>query len=64
MISGAVIKSRMARDQCPGWLVERSSGVGWLAIRGAVIISWMARDRCPGRLVERLCSCLRSKNTL
>ena len=22
----------MARDQCPGWLVERSSGVGWLVI--------------------------------
>ena len=43
----------MAHDRCPGWLVERSSGVGWLAIRGAVIISWMARDRCPGWLVER-----------
>ena len=34
-------------------MVERSSGVGWLAIRGAVIISWMARDRCPGWLVEQ-----------
>ena len=48
-----VIKNWMARDRCPGWLVERPSGVGWLAIRGAFIISWMARDRRPGWLVER-----------
>ena len=32
MISEAVIISWMARDRCPGWLVERSSGVGWLVI--------------------------------
>ena len=31
-IRGAVIISWMARDRCPGWLVERSSGVGWLVI--------------------------------
>ena len=31
-IRGAVIISWTARDQCPGWLVERSSGVGWLVI--------------------------------
>ena len=50
----------MERSSLVGWfvivfrngLVERSSGVGWLAIRGAVIISWMARDLCPGWLVE------------
>ena len=32
VIRGAVIISWMARDRCPDWLVERSSGVGWLVI--------------------------------
>ncbi len=29
----------VARDQCPGWLVERSSGVGWLVISALVVQS-------------------------
>ena len=48
-IRGAVIISWMARDRCPGWLFERSSGVGRLVI--IVLVVFVEQSSIVGWLM-------------